>query len=240
MHSARQEFNQGLRAVLPFLVGTLPFGMVVGVATTGAGLSTVEAILMTTLVFAGSAQIAALPLIVAGAPIAIIILTTFIINLRFVIYSAALTPYFKHLTLRWKLLLGYFLTDTGFALSTKRFMHLPETPTRHYFYLGAGMSIALTWIGGAYLGILLGSAIPKSWMLEFAASLTLLGLLAPYLRTKPELFAAVAASVVAVLARGLPLRLGLVCGVLAGIAAGVASEYFLRAKPAQSYKEPDA
>jgi 4-azaleucine resistance transporter AzlC len=218
---ARAEFLGGFKAVLPFLFGTLPFGMVVGVATVGIGLSRVEAVLMTTLVFAGSAQIAALPLIVAGAPVAIIVLTAFVINLRFVIYSAAMAPHFSHLSKKWRLLLGYFLTDTGFALSTRHFLKRPHDPFKHWFYLGGGMTIACTWLSGAYLGILLGAAIPKAWMLDFAATLTMLGLLAPYLRAKPELLAALASGGVALAARGLPMRLGLVAGVVAGIAVGV-------------------
>ncbi len=112
----RSAYLGGAKAVWPFLFGTVPFGLVTGIATKAAGLSAPEAVAMTAMVFAGTAQIAAMPLLVAGAPGLVVVLTAFIINLRFMIYSATAAPYFRHLPLRWRFALGYFMTDTGFAL----------------------------------------------------------------------------------------------------------------------------
>ena len=227
---AKELFFAGVKAAAPFLFGTVPFGMVVGVATVSVGLSNTAAILMTVLIFAGTAQLAVLPLLVAGAPIAIIVITTFIINLRFVIYGAALTPYFRHLSLRWKLLLGYFVTDTGFALFSRNFMHQEHEKQRHFYFLGAGMTVAAVWLGSAVAGILVGAQIPKEWQLEFAGSLAMLGLLAPFLRTRPEAIVAIVAAGVGIATQKLPMKLGLICAVVAGISAGVVAEKLLRQK----------
>ena len=230
--TARALYFEGVRTAAPFLFATVPFGMVVGVATVSIGLSQSAASLMSLLIFAGTAQLATLPLMVAGAPIAIVIVTAFVINLRFVIYSAAMAPYFKHLSLKWKLLLGYFLTDTGFALSTRRFRQKPEEPLRHWFYLGVGQTICAVWMASTLLGIYVGAFIPKSWSFEFAGALGMLGLLAPFLRTKPEALAAVVAALVGVGLRDMPLKLGLLCAIVAGIASGIGAETLLRrAKP---------
>jgi 4-azaleucine resistance transporter AzlC len=226
-HSPRQAYLAGATAVLPFIAGTIPFGLVTGIATKAAGLSPLEAAAMTVIVFAGTAQLAALPLLVAGVPGAVIILTAFIINLRFVIYSASAAPYFRDLPLRWKLVLGYFVTDTGFALFMRRVADRPDLPLRHWFFLGAGNVVATVWIISAVIGTLAGAQVPKAWQLEFAATLGILALLVPFLRGRPEFAAAVTAGMVAFLASALPMKLGLVCGAVAGIAAGALSERLL-------------
>ena len=187
---------------------------------------------MTVIVFAGTAQIAALPLMVAGVPGAVIILTAFIINLRFVIYSAAAAPYFRDLPMRWRLLLGYFVTDTGFALFIRRVADQPDLPHRHWFFLGAGNMVAVVWIASAVIGTLAGAQVPKAWQLEFAATLGILALLVPFVRGRAEFAAATTAACVALLAAPLPMKLGLVCGAVAGIAAGAWSERMLARIPA--------
>ena len=105
--SGRAAWIAGATGVAPFLIGTIPFGLITGIATKAAGLSAEAAAAMTVIVFAGTAQISALPLMAAGAPVLVIVLTAFIVNLRFLIYSATVAPYFKHLPLRWKFLLGH-------------------------------------------------------------------------------------------------------------------------------------
>jgi len=230
--SPRQAYLAGVGAVLPFIAGTIPFGLVTGIATKAAGLSPLEAAAMTVIVFAGTAQIAALPLLAAGVPGVVIILTAFIINLRFVIYSATAAPYFRDLPLRWRLLLGYFVTDTGFALFIRRVADQPDLPYRHWYFLGAGNLVAVVWIASAVVGTLAGAQVPKAWQLEFAATLGILALLVPFVRGRAELAAAATAGSVALLASPLPMKLGLVCGAVAGIAAGAFSERMLaRSKP---------
>jgi 4-azaleucine resistance transporter AzlC len=222
--NARQAYLAGAAAVLPFIAGTIPFGLVTGIATKAAGLTALEAAAMTVIVFAGTAQIAALPLLVAGVPGVVIILTAFIINLRFVIYSASAAPYFRELPIRWKLLLGYFVTDTGFALFMRRVADRPDLPLRHWFFLGAGNVVAVVWILSAFVGTVAGAQVPEAWQLEFAATLGILALLVPFVRGRAEFAAAATAGTVALLASGLPMKLGLVCGAVAGIAAGALSE----------------
>ena len=229
--SGREAFLGGMRAVVPFLFGTVPFGLVTGIATKAAGLSAAAAVAMTTMVFAGTAQIASLPLLVSGAPGFVVVLTAFIINLRFVIYSATAAPYFRHLPMRWKFALGYFMTDTGFALFLRRVAGQPEMDFRQYYFLGSGMTVATVWLLTAAVGVLAGAKVPPGWQLEFAATLGILALLAPFVRSKPDFAAAATGGAVALLASGLPMKLGLVAGAIAGIAAGVAAEQVLRPRP---------
>ena len=224
----RAAWFAGAKSVAPFLLGTIPFGMVTGIATKAAGLSAEAAAAMTIMVFAGTAQIAALPLLVAGAPVLVILLTAFIVNLRFVIYSATVAPYFRHLPLRWKLLVGYFVTDTGFAMFMRKIADKPDWPQRHWFFLGGGMVIASVWCLSALVGILAGTRVPPEWRLEFAATLAILALMAPVIRSRGEFAAALIGGGVALAGAGLPMKLGLVLGAIAGIAGGALTDRVAR------------
>jgi predicted branched-subunit amino acid permease len=208
--------------------------LISGVAMVKGGLAVPWAIMMSLLVYAGSAQLAALPLIAAGAPLWVIVATGFITNLRFVIYSAALRPYFKDEPLRTRAALGFFMTDFTFTLFMRRAQEnaLPEQH-REAWFAGVCSNNWITWQICAIAGIVAASYVPTEWGLEFTGTLALVALVGPSLSARPALVGAVFAAVVALLAHGLPFKLGLFCGAIAGIiAATVADSLASRAPPA--------
>jgi predicted branched-subunit amino acid permease len=240
----REAFLAGLRAVLPAMVATGTWGLVTGVAMVKIGMSQFEALGMTLLVFAGSAQLAALPLIAADAPIWVVLLTATVVNLRFVIFSAGLYPYFARYTLGRRLLLGYVTSDVGFAISLQRWTAAQArgekvdgadaagdddlAPTRRvWFFLGIAFGNWFSWQTMSIIGIFLAGQVPGAWGLEFAAILALIALTVPMLNSKPSVVGALVAGAVAVAAAGLPLKLGLVVAVIAGISAAMAVDIAL-------------
>ena len=216
----------GLRAFLPVSVGLAPWGMVTGMAMTSAGLTPWQAMGMNIIVFAGSAQLGTLPLIAEQAPIWLIVLTALALNLRFLIFSAAIAPGFQgiHTSARW--LSGHLLTDGVFATTLPRLVSVEDPRWRLGYYLGPCLWAWLLWQCATLLGIHAAHWIPKSWSLEFMATIALLVLLVPMAKIRPMLIAALAGGAGAILLRGLPLRLGLVAGICLGIAAGFAAERF--------------
>jgi len=230
---ARKEtFRQGQRAILPSLPGAFAWGMISGVAMVKGGLTVPWAIMMSLLVYAGSAQLAALPLIVAGAPLWVIVTTGLITNLRFVIYSAALRPYFADEPWRKRAALGFFMTDFTFT----RFMRsaqdgsLPER-NRDAWFAGVCANNWVTWQLSAMTGIIGASYVPTDWGLEFTGTLALVALVGPSLNARPAVVGAIVAAVVALLAFPLPFKLGLFCGALAGIAAATLADYWQQREP---------
>ena len=199
--------------------------MISGVAMVKGGLAVPWALMMSLLVYAGSAQLAALPLIVAGAPIWVIVATGLITNLRFVIYSAALRPYFADRSLARRAALGYFMTDFTFT----RFMRsaqegtLPERE-RDAWFAGVCSSNWITWQLSATAGIIGASYVPTDWGLEFTGTLALIALVGPSLNARPALVGAAVAGIVALLTHPLPFKLGLFCGAIAGIAAATLAD----------------
>lgn len=222
----RDEFVAGAIAVAPMLAVVAPFGMVAGLTAVGVGLSALQAIFMSATVFAGAAQLAALQLMSDGAIPAVILLTALTINLRLMMYSASLAPHFQHLGQRWRLLLAGLLVDQNYALSINRYNRADAgfEPHGHWYFLGAGVVLWLTWQASTAMGVFLGASIPRDWSLDFAVPLVFMVLLVPTLRDRAHVAAAVVGGVVATLARGLPLHLGIITGALSGIAAGCVFE----------------
>jgi len=221
----RDAFTAGVWRAVPSMIAIVLWGAVTGVTMVKSGLSPLQAAGMSLLVFAGSAQLAALPLIAAHAPIWVVLLTALVINLRFVIFSAALYPNLKHLPLRRRLLLGYLTADFAFAVSMARWANVPASergaPVHIAFLVGVTASIWSVWQIGSLSGAVLGAQIPTAWGLDFAGVVALIALTLPLISNRPAVAGALTAAVVAVLAASLPLRLGLVVAVFAGAAAAM-------------------
>ena len=228
--SRRGELWAGVRAVLPILLGVVPFGMIYGALAVSGGIPFWPALGMSSIVFAGSAQFIAVTLISGGTPAAIIVLTTFIVNLRHALYGAAVAPHMRRLSAGWKTLLAYLLTDEAFAVVITRYGREDESPNKHWFFLGAAFTLWSTWQTTTLLGILLGARIPAAWGLDFILPISFIGLVAPPLKTRPAVASAAVAALVAVAAAGLPYKLGLMAAAAAGIAVGLALEGNLRAR----------
>lgn len=218
--SAREAFFAGARDIAPILFGALPFGIVVGVVAAAAGLSAAQTLLKSTFVFAGASQLVMIDLLDRGAALWIIVLSAAIINLRHVIYSASLAPYYKPLSTGWKLLLSFVMVDQVYALSYARHAELPDAPYKHYYHLGLGVPIGTVWIAATAVGYFLGAVVPSSWSLNFVIPLMFLALTVPAIRGRSYLAAALIAAVVALLAIDLPHNLGLIVATLCGIVTG--------------------
>jgi len=242
-------FLAGVRAELPILLGVAPFGMIYGALALKAGLPTAAAQAMSAIVFAGSAQFIATQLFAGAAPGPIHLLTAFIVNLRHMLYSASAAPYVNSLPRRWKWLLAYLLTDEAYAVAITHYRRTdaertagasskhvepveacaPLADHRHWFFLGAGLALWLTWQASTAVGIFLGSQVPPGWSLDFTLALTFIALLIPAVTDRPALAAALTAGLVALVAAGWPYKLGLVTAALTGIAAGALLENRRRA-----------
>ena len=219
MRHRRNALLAGSAAVAPILLGVVPFGLATGAATAALGLSNASSIGMSLCMFAGTAQLATVQLLGERAPIFVIVATALIINLRFMMYSAALSPHFSPLPFRWKAPLAYLLSDQAFVVSIGRFDALAEG-MRQWFYAGAAVTLWLTWQSSFTVGVVLGARVPASWSLDFAVPLTLLALIPATIRDASALvtLGATAAGVFAF--HDLPLNLGIIASVSLGVASG--------------------
>lgn len=232
----RDAFLRGARELLPAAPGVFAWGLVTGVAMVKSGLTLTQATGLSLAAYAGSAQLAALPLIASGAPVWVVAFTALIINLRFVVYAAYTRSSFAHLPPGKRALLGYVVGDVMFVRYATLLTLEPNYPQRVAYYLGGALCNWLVWQVASLIGIFGAEAIPTDWGLELAGTLALVALVVPLCAQHPALAGVVVASAVAVAARGLPLRLGLLLAVIAGMAAALAVE---RRQPQPAGPAPD-
>ena len=223
-NKANSSFLAGIRAELPLLVGVFPAGVIYGALAIGLGLSILSTQAMSSILFAGTSQFVLLQLASQATPTLLIILSIAIVNLRHILYSASIAPHLQNVSLKWKILLSYLLTDEAYAPSIVKYEKEGATPHSHFFLLGAGFALWLTWQVSTAIGISIGATIPQSWPLGFALPLTLIALVVPTLRRLPAVFSALSAGIVALLAYKLPYNLGIIVGALTGILVGMIME----------------
>ena len=224
VHFRHPDYWAGVRDLASVATGIGAWGLMTGVAMVKSGMSVVEAVAMTLLVFAGSAQLAAMPLIASGAPLWVILATAFCVNLRFVVFSAHLRPYVMHLPLRERLVTGYLTADLSYVFFAKRYPHAPTPDTPHsellaqQAYLAGNSGINwVAWIGASLVGIALANVIPTEWGLGFAGILALLGVMLS-LATSPLRVVSLAVSgAAAVAAYALPLKLNIVVAIAVAV-----------------------
>lgn len=217
-------WRDGFKSGLPTLFGIGAWGLVVGIAMVKSGLTAAQAVGMTLLVFAGSAQLASLPLIAAAAPIWVIFATALVVNLRFVIFSALLGPHFAHLPWRQRFLLGYVSGDLTVAMFLQRYPTAERVAGKLSYLKGLMYPNWFAWQAGSLVGIFLGSAIPSEWGLGFAGTLAILCIMVPLIINNAALCGVAVAIAVSVLAYGLPYKLGLLLAVLLGMLTAMTVE----------------
>ena len=217
-------WRAGVNAGLPTLFGIAAWGLVVGIAMVKAGLSVPQSLGMTLLVFAGSAQLASLPLIVAHAPVWVILATAVVVNLRFVIFSVLLAPHFAHLPWQQRFGLGYVSGDMSVALFLQRFPSPAPEAGKLSYLKGLLYPNWGAWQVGSIAGIFLGSAVPPQWGLGFAGTLAIVCIMVPLVASKAALCGVLVAGAVAVAAAGLPYKLGLLAAVVVGMLTAMAVE----------------
>jgi predicted branched-subunit amino acid permease len=218
------SWREGVKTGMPSLFGIGAWGLVVGIAMVKSGLSIPQALGMTLVVFAGSAQLAALPLIAANAPIWVIFLTALVVNLRFVIFSALLAPHFAHLPWRQRLTLGYVAGDMTVALFLQKYPSEAPQVGKLSYLKGLLYPNWASWQIGSIGGIFLGSTVPPEWGLGFAGTLAILCVMIPLMVGRPALCGVLVAGAVSVLAHALPYKLGLLAAVLIGMLSAMLIE----------------
>ena len=227
--NARSEFLDGIRAFVPLIMATVPFGVACGTAAISSGLTPWQAFSTSVIIFAGSSQIAATQLLASGTPTLVIISTAAVVNLRFMMYSASLSPYLGTINKRWHILLSYLITDQACALGITRYMQKGDISHRHWFLLGVSGATWLCWQISTILGILLGSLIPQDWSIDFVLPLTFIALVVPLCSSKAMTLAAISGGAASVLLI-LPLKLNLIAAAMIGIVVGLLAEKIGRRK----------
>lgn len=222
----RESYQRGVAAMMPFALAISVWGLVTGVAMVNAGMTIPGALAVTFFVFAGSAQLAVLPLLAVGAPLPVVWITALLVNMRFVIFAAASRKYFTTLPWHQRLVAGYLNGDLGFALFTREFGDGEQlgTPDQYGYFYGSATVNWVAWQLSSYVGIVVGGLAPTSWGLDLAAALALVAVLIPLANKLPAVAGMIVTGIMSVLLVDMPMRLGLLVSILLGGAVAVAAD----------------
>jgi len=223
----RRAFRDGFNHFVPSLMAMLSWGLVTGIAMSKSVLTMPQAFGMSLLVYAGSSQLAVLPLLAAKLPIWTVLLTAAMVNTRFMIFSAGLVPHFSYHGFWRRVLIGFFNGDLIYLFFMRRDFPLGHQPGKEAYFWGMAVTAWVGWQLSSLVGIVLASLFPDSWGLELAGTLALIPIMVSAIAGRSTVIAVLVACVVALLGFDLPYRLGLPLAVLAALMAGLASDAWI-------------
>ena len=212
---------------IPLFLPAIPFGFVIGLAVSEGEMPIAIGWSTSLFIFGGAAQLAVVEL--AGtASVWAVIVAGLVINMRHVMYSAALAPTFQRQPTWMRWVGSFMLIDQVFALATLQ-AHRPAAEFRRY-YLTVGLFFYVNWQWATALGLVVGPVVPDSWRLDFAPPIMFLGIVLASINRRPQAAAALVGGLVGLVTAGLQDRLGVLIGALAGVAAGTFVEYRYEAR----------
>ncbi len=213
-------FLKGFKAMLPITTGILPFGLVMGTVSYAANLSSVEALGMNFIMFSGSAQLAVIELMLQDTSSIVVIATGLLINLRFMLYSAAFSPYVENSNLWVKIFCAYNLTDQTYSAMKANEDKYKSIPEAVEFYIGSAICMLLAWHGSVIIGFIFGNFLPTSIALDYAIPLSFITLVIPTLKHKNYIYVAILSTVLSIIFKPLPYNLGLLSSALLALMFG--------------------
>lgn len=218
--SARSDFLDGGRAIAPLLPPGAAVGLVTGLAASGIGLAPAPTVAMSVVVYSPTVMLTAFGLLEAGAPAVIVVVTSLVVGVRFLLLSLSLSTYLERVATRWRWFLAYFLWTPIYALAVERFESVPETD-RRWFYLGLAGPMWVTFQVALLAGLGFGTGLPASLDLGFVVPLAFIALVVRLVDDRPAAAAALVAGGLAVAGGGFPLNTGVIVATIGGTAAGV-------------------
>ena len=218
-----QIFKQGVLQELPLQLGVFPFGIIYGVMAIESGLTFLQALLMSSIIFGGASQIAFVQLLSNSTPYGVIVTTVGAINSRHLLYSISMVEYLNKLSLSWRVTLAYLLTDEAYAVSIRKFINHSHNSILHYHLLGSGITLFLSWQISTLLGVWLGNDLPEFLDLQFIIPLTFIAIIIPMIKSKSTLITVISSGISALIFKNLDINFWIILSGLTGILAGMAS-----------------
>ena len=219
-HNSFTDLRQGVIDVLPLSIAVIPWGILCGSLAIEAGLSPLQAQLMSLLVFAGAAQLASIAILGAGGSATAIFSSTFVISSRHLLYSAVFRERVEQAPFLQRVSLAFFLTDEMFAV-TIAFIEKHRRFSMVYAF-ASGVCFYLVWNMATYLGIAMGQHLSdlKSLGLEFAIAATFIAIVIPAIKDKSTLFSVIASGGSVITLTWLEVEQGLIIATLVGMVIG--------------------
>lgn len=223
-HDGWADCRAGARAMAPWLLGVVPFGLVIGVSAARADIPLAAGWLTAPLIYGGSAQVAAIELLHHGSAPVVVVIAVLAVNARLILYSASMSRRWNSAPRWWQALAAYLLVDPSFAVGAHAYETARDVRTAHRHYIGGAVVLWLAWLAAVTAGAFGGSRLPAGLHLEIVIPLFLAGEVATRVKTTATLLAVVAAAATAFVASGAPLHTAPLLAIAAGLAVALTKE----------------
>lgn len=216
----KHEWGLAFKRSSPFLLSAILSGVVFGTLAQSAGLAAQDSLLMSGLVYSGAAQFVGLQLLVSHADLAVVLITTFLLSLRFLLYSISLVDEVKAVPVAYRALLAFGLIDQVFFLAKDRYKEDVGEPAKHMYFLACVMIFYINWLLGTAIGIYVGDRVAghaDQLGFYFMAQATFVAMLGPYLKQKRYQMVSIITFAMYLLFRDLPYNLGIIAACLSAV-----------------------
>ncbi|REL29030.1 branched-chain amino acid ABC transporter permease [Thalassotalea euphylliae] len=215
----------------PLILAAIPFGIIYGALGQSTELTAWAVVAMSVFVFAGSSQFIAVGLLASGAAWPVVVLTTFFVNFRHLLYSANLLPHVKPYSQSIRAPMAFLLTDESFAVASNYLTDHGKQENFHWYYFGAALFMYLNWQVCTLVGLFIGQSIPDmaNWGLDMAMVVAFIGIVVPCLHNRATLACALTAGALSLITYDWPHKTGLLFSAVAAILVAM----YLEAKSAQ-------
>jgi predicted branched-subunit amino acid permease len=226
-----QFHKQGIKAMLPNSIAVGLWGIATGIAMGQSSLTMWQAIMFAVFAYAGSAQLVSLPLFASHAPIFFIWLAAFIVNTRFLIFSAGLQPYFSHLSFKKRLILGYLNGDMIYLEFMRHYpmpaKNVDSQDEQESFFWGACVINYIVWQFWNIFGIVFAQLFKPEWQIGFLGTLALVPILINTLKDKSFIVITLLSLIVSSFFYWLPFRLPLLIAVFSSMLMAFAWQFYI-------------
>lgn len=216
----KSEGLKALRRSSPFLISATLSGVVFGALVISGGLTIIDGLVMSGVIYSGAAQFVGLQLILSHTGLAVALMTTFLLSLRFFLYAISLIDEVKSIPLRWRIMLSFGLIDAVFVMAKQRFSEPGSQADKNVYFMSCVLIFYVNWLVGTAIGLVLGdtlSDLAAQYGLEFIAWATFIAMLAPYLKVRRNQAVALLALATYILSSSLPYNLGILISCLMAV-----------------------
>jgi predicted branched-subunit amino acid permease len=213
----------GARAIAPLVFGLVPLALTVGTAAAHAGLPPLVGWISSAFLYGGSGQLTWIQMVESGAPAAIVVGTTLMVNVQLLMYGATMRAYWAGESRRWRVVAAHLLVGPVFGVATAHHQTEPDPHLRKVFYMTCGVTLWSAWLVLTGIGYATGG-LPSLPVLTVLTPLVMISLALRAVHDVGTTTALIVAVVVAVVAGDMAYDLGLVAAGVAGAVAGVMAE----------------
>lgn len=228
--SNKREWKLAFKRSSPFLISATLSGVVFGALVIAGGLTVIDGLVMSGFIYSGAAQFVGLQLIISHTSLAVALLTTLLLSLRFLLYSISLIDEVKAIPMTYRIILAFGLIDAVFVMAKERFNEPGTQAEKNIYFMACVLIFYFNWIIGTAIGLFIGDTLAHyaaQYGLEFITYATFVAMLTPYLKIRRNVYVSLAALLTYIMTYSAPYNLGILISCVVSVIIVKGSDYII-------------